>query len=912
MAQSFPQMPTPQHDIPLASSFFYWAKARPADGIASAWHPLPYHSLDVAAVAGAMLRARPLLLDTGARLLSLPPDVTLRLVQGLVALHDIGKMAAAFQMKVPQLARWGRPAHPAGARLRHGEAGLLLWEAELGPRLSRELGGLTPHVLKPLAEAVFGHHGRPVVVPDPDGLRRVYTADELLDSVALGIELFRYFVAEPVALDRGRGDLKRASWWLAGVTTLADWIGSSETWFKYTPPSLPLDAYAALAGGEAEKAVSAAGLRAAISRPLTSFAALTDSRAGTLEPTPAQAWAATVELPAKGGVFAVIEDVTGSGKTEAAQMLVHRLLAAGRVAGAYWAMPTQATANAMYDRQAPMIGRLLETGTHPPSLVLAHGQARLDARFRSSFLGAASGANSDDAGDDDTATRSCAAWLAHDRRRALLADIGAGTVDQALLAVLPTRFNVVRLAGIADKVLVLDEVHAYDAYVLRELEQLVRFVASLGGSIVLLSATLPLARRQGLLQAWRDGCGVTALANAADDTGTAGYPCVLLSSQQGTAKAERVPATARSHRSVPLSWCSSDAEAMDSLGAAVSSGQASAWIRNTVGDCMRAAALARKRGLDPIVFHARFAPCDRHAIEREVMRRAGIESGPAERKGLLVIATQVVEQSLDLDFDFLVTDLAPADLVLQRAGRLWRHPGRSRPAESACQLLVMQPRGRSEDPARWLRELGGSTRVYRPDVLWRSAGVLEQAGLLEAPGGVRDLVEAVYDDVRAQELPPAIAGRAGSAQGRELAATSIAAMTVLPVERGYSAAYEGWQSDIHASTRLGDPQTRIRLARRDAERRIVPWCEDSSRSETERWQLSEVQVRAATLPDSARLVGIDEREVAEIRSAWGRYDEQCVLAVLEQGDRASWSATLTSDRGVRRVTYAARDGLMFE
>jgi len=838
-------------------------------------------------------------------------DVTLRLVQGLVALHDIGKVAAAFQMKVPEHSRWGRPARPAGARLRHGEAGLLLWEAQLGHRLSHHLGGHATYALKPLAEAIFGHHGQPVAAPDPDGVQGVLTAEELADALALGTELFLHFVPEAVPLARGRGSLKRASWWLAGVTTLADWIGSNERWFEYAPPSRPLQDYAAQATDRAERAVSEAGVRAAHARPLTSFAALTGSGAGTLEPTPAQAWAATVELPTDGGVFAVIEDVTGSGKTEAAQMLVHRLLAAGRVAGAYWAMPTQATANAMYDRQAPIIGRLFDTDAHRPSLVLAHGQARLDARFRSALIVTPSDVHNDDVGDDDdTSSMSCAAWLAHDRRRALLADIGAGTIDQALLAVLPTRFNALRLAGLADKVLVLDEVHAYDAYVLRELEQLVRFVAVLGGSIVLLSATLPLERRQGLLQAWRDGCGVSAPTGVADDTGTAGYPCVLLSSCKGSTVVKSVPATARSRRSVPLGWCSSEAEGLDALATAVSSGQAAAWIRNTVGDCLRAAGLARLRGLAPIVFHARFAQCDRHAVEREVLRRAGVASGPAERSGLLVIATQVIEQSLDLDFDLLVTDLAPADLVLQRAGRLWRHPGRSRPAGSTCRLLVIQPEGRTEDPVRWLRNLGGSARVYRPDVLWRSAGVLEAAGVLETPDGVRDLVEAVYDDARALELPPALVPRADAAQGRELAASSIAAMTVLPVERGYSAAFEAWQSDIRASTRLGEQQTRVRLARRDAEGRIAPWCGDPSRSEAERWQLSEVLLRAATLPDAARVVGLGEREEAEIRLAWGRYEERCVLVPLEPIPGAPWTASLgtAGQFGEHVVWYDQQNG----
>ena len=413
-----------------------------------------------------------------------------------------------------------------------------------------------------------------------------------------------------------------------------------------------------------------------------------------------------------GPALFLIEDETGSGKTEAALMLAHRLMASDAADGLYVALPTMATANAMFDRLADAYRRLFARGTEP-SLALAHGARDMHAGFRDAMShgGRFEYPYSDSSGSDDasetTASAACAAWIADDRRRTFMADAGAGTIDQALLSVLPSRHQSLRLLGLVRRVLILDEVHAYDAYMRREMERLLEFQAGLGGSAILLSATLPLSVRKRLTDAFAKG-----LQSGDSDGGTGmDYPMATVCTADGV-ESGKVAGRSGRGRALAVRFLRSSDEALDRIECEARAGKAILYVRNTVDDALDAHAALSARGIDPDLFHARFALVDRLAIEKRVVQRFGKAGTPREREGRVLIATQVVEQSLDLDFDALVTDLAPIDLLIQRAGRLWRHERMERSGRP--ELLVVGPEPVAEADEEWFsRAFPRAKYVYR-------------------------------------------------------------------------------------------------------------------------------------------------------------------------------------------------------
>lgn len=904
----------------------FWGKARPSGEGGPGWHPVAYHLLDVAAVAEALLRARPLAARRCATLLGIDADEARTLVVALAGLHDLGKFAPAFQAKAPD--HW--PAKTLGVhsdtylvRRQHTEDGFVLWDEVIAERVGDTLWRGASETLAVLAPAVFGHHGRPVGAGfGRDPARQRFRAGSLVPANACADAVLALLAGDPIGAtppDESRARL--ASWWLSGLLTVSDWVGSNERWFPYVAPAADdptLARYWGRARKQARTAVFEAGLVPCPPSVGRTFAEI--ARVDSV-PTPVQAWASTVALP-EGPTLVVIEDVTGSGKTEAAQMLVHRLMAAGNATGTYWAMPTMATANAMYARQREALGALYAPGVDgmKPSLVLSHGQQRLHEEFRSTVLGHADApaARARGVDDDMESTVACAAFLADDRRAALLADVGVGTVDQAILAALPSRFNTVRLFGLADKVLVIDEAHAYDAYMSVEIQELLRFQAALGGSAVVLSATLSRKQRAALAQAWADGTagggrqawlGSRAVSLASDE-----YPLATMVSEGPRVAEFALDAAAWSQRSVVVRLVHDVDAALIRVLHARECGAAVAWVRNTVDDCIGAATLLRARGIEPLVFHARFAQGDRQAREAEVLRRFGKDAADDARRGQVLVSTQVIEQSLDLDFDAMVSDVAPIDLLVQRAGRLWRHAHRNagRRAGLTMELVVLAPEPLEEPPKDWLGgAFKGTAHVYEDAaVLWRTVRVLANTSCIETPGGLRALIEHVYDT---DAEPPVsllpIAQRATGKQGADAAAANY---SVLKAPEGYHADAVAWVSDMRVPTRLGDLRTTVRLARVGGDGGLQPWVMSGDGAPWKSWALSEVSVSAYRVPSGSTTEVRYADAVERLRNGWGRFEQEVPVAVLQPVGDGAWRGMLATP-GARVITihYTAHEGLSF-
>ena len=864
--------------------FSFWGKAQPLTlDSGPTWHPLPYHCLDVAAVGEVLLTRHRSLEQSVSDLLGLPSEETVSVACFLLCLHDIGKFAKKFQAKVPAMYPDCFSDDPSRVpdRYDHGAGGLRLFDADDG--FFRLPSGPNRRVWRPLVSAVVGHHGAP---PQPVfGESRIALRPDFgkagIEAAEVFLQQARDLFALPQALpplDRER--VQRASFALAGLAVLADWIGSKQAWFPYREPDRDLETYWRYTRKQAERAVEEAGVLPSASNSHLDHGVLIGADAS---PTPMQDWASRVELPDGPALF-LIEDETGSGKTEAALMLAQRLMASGRADGLYVALPTMATANAMFDRLAAAYRHLFAEDA-VPSIALAHGARDMHDGFRSAGLAAGrdEAPYSDDAGRENesemTASAACATWIADDRRRAFLADAGVGTVDQALLSILPSRHQSLRLLGLMRRVLILDEVHACDAYMQREIERLLEFQAGLGGSAILLSATLPLAVRKRLADAFSKGWGTEALTHPAGDN--MDYPLATVCGVNARTSTQ-VPGQPGRARTLPVRFLRTSEEALAAVEQAASSGQAVLYIRNTVDDALESHAALAARGIKADVFHARFALVDRLEIEKQVVATFGKSSTPERRIGKVLVATQVVEQSLDLDFDTLITDLAPVDLLIQRAGRLWRH---HRPArQGRPELLVVGPEPIADADAEWFsRVFPRAAYVYKDHArLWLTAKALSDAGCIESPGGLRALIEMVYGEGVEADVPEALLGRFFDAEGRAGAERGVANTNVLDLAKGYAWDGGAWDSDVRTPTRLvDDPQVTLRLARICAGR-IEPYAPHVEPDEPWRaWRLSEVNMTKRRVGGEA--VPPDYAEAVQTAKAgWTRFDADKILVVLEE------------------------------
>jgi len=758
-------------------------------------HPAVYHMLDVAAVAERLIAP-----------FGFAPGLCQAAVL-LIALHDLGKISDTFRAMLGGAAARGP---------RHWELTEVLLHQN-DARLGALLGG-APELRLPLYAAVAGHHGKPPslalgTLPKPRGMRDYSKALQHIGSgqgpASEVIDAFCDLWPEASLRGIELADGLRLSWWLPGLCAAADWIGSNAGWFSPRLPGPGVADYLAQARQAAAAAVAASGLGGTVPQagPIFDFAL-----------RPMQAACASLPL-ANGPMLAVIEDETGAGKTEAALILAHRMAAAGKGRGLYFALPTMATADAMFLRSAQIVGRMFRA----PTLTLAHGRAGLSQAFRTLVGGG-------QRGEDEP---SCTDWLAESRRRALLADVGIGTVDQALMSVLPVKHQALRHFGLSSKILIVDEVHEMgEAYIAKELERLLQMHRAAGGSAILLTATLPLALRAKLLETY------------GGQNDSAAYPALTVAggAQIGTFAADPRPVKG------PLRVERLDAPemALTLLERGVSQGAACVWVRNSVDDAIAAWEALRAKGLEPRLLHARFALCDRKRIEAEVLARAG-KAGQG-RAHFVLIGTQVLESSLDLDFDLMISDVAPIAALIQRAGRLWRHmearPAATRPLPAPV-LHVLSPDPAIATDERWLRgTLGRGAWVYDLADVWRTARVLFAQGQIEAPKGLRGLIEAVHGEA-AEPVPEGLAKAETDALGKAAAARTLAIHNLVDLPRGYREG-GGASADTSYPTRLGGP-TRILVLARVTPTGLVPWADDADLSPAEAWALSEVSARATRL-----------------------------------------------------------------
>lgn len=834
----------------------YWGKAQKNEGSDSdTYHLLPYHCLDVAICGCRLLSPQYQYGKLLADQLEIPQEQLQRLFAFLLSIHDLGKFSRSFQNLVPNLSAQLVPNIDSYHYTeRHDSLGF--WVVKKSPEVGTVFAETSGNSIQKIGlssvfscwlQIVMGHHGQP---PKNHGknLNDFYTDDDISAAADFVQEMLSFWLeADDLKLlfDKSlRERVKRCSWLLAGLAVLADWQGSNQHYFGYVSQPMSLVSYRQLAEQRAEKAFQWIGLDPIEVEPFHSMQQLFPF---IETPTPLQRYAIEQPLSNSPQLF-IFEDVTGAGKTEAALTIVHRLLAKGLATGLYVGLPTMATANAMYQRLADCYQRLFQAGSHP-SLVLSHGARHLSDMFRQSVMLPEQFSDQNYQPNELSASAYCNYWLADSRKKALLANVGVGTLDQALLSVLPARHQSLRLLGLAGKVLLVDEVHAYDAYMQTLLANLLKLHASQGGSCILLSATLPQTMKHKLVQAYADGLGqsVSALNSHA-------YPL-----------ATQFPTPAKSYESalqtrpdvcrrVIVARLNDAEQALLLIQQSVAQQKCVCWVRNTVDDARFAYQQLLSQGYRSeqlMLFHSRFAMVDRQIIEQHVLSCFGKQSQANERSGKVLIATQVVEQSLDLDFDVMISDLAPVDLLLQRAGRLHRHrrhsngdlvQGNSADQRGEPRFYIVSPEPVEDASEDWLPRYNGSRAVYQDlALLWRSAYLLFQRNAYQMPDDARDLIEQVYSPDTELEAPEALLDSSYEAMGANKAAVSIANANALKIEQGYGQASNetGWSEELNVPTRLTDQTVSVVLVCKDEHGQWLPYAEGKDFP----WELSHLSLR---------------------------------------------------------------------
>lgn len=700
--------------------FSLWAKTE-QNGSS---HPLLYHMLDTGNVVTALwhqylpqsTRCR------FARLLHLDEYSAGRLLAFWAALHDIGKASPAFQAKSPERkAVLQKLSIPFPSNLSESPHSLITaWVLQtLLPAPQRLVGrvlaghhGFLPNGEKILDPARFDQMGRAPIWGEMrknlfDILQSVFNPPEINALPEIPIEKNALMLL------------------LLGLVTAADWVSSNESCFQYTSQEIPWEKYLPISIERADQAVRGLGF-SALQPPAAaiSFSSLFKHR-GITEPNPIQQAVIQAAAPAQLPALVILEAPTGIGKTEAAFFLADQWLQNSGGRGIYIAMPTMATSNQMFNRTAQFLKHRF-----PDSLVnlqLVHGQALLDDSFLALRLA--------QIGDEESDGVAALEWFTSSKK-ALLAPFGVGTVDQTFLSVLQSRFFFLRLFGLEGKVIIFDEVHAYDTYMSVLFENLLGWLRTVGASVIILSATLPNTARRRLVAAY---AGVEAV----DQGEIPSYPRLTVQSPDSN-EVVPLPSISEDARTVGISWLDQTPEGiLQYLRKELQNGGCAAVICNTVTRSQEIYKLIKEAALvEPencILFHARFPFAWRKEIEDRVLNKFSRNGQRPERA--VVVATQVIEQSLDLDFDLMVSDLAPVDLLIQRAGRLWRHKGRIRPPNLAQPLLaVARP---ALDDSGW-PSFGSDEFVYSRHTLERTWIVLRQRSAMTLPAETGALIEAVY------------------------------------------------------------------------------------------------------------------------------------------------------------------------
>ncbi|MGW9375017.1 CRISPR-associated helicase Cas3' [Streptomyces xanthophaeus] len=854
------------YDVELDESL--WAKAR---GLGGEQYPLVRHLLDSAAMAmflwdEYLTESQRVVICAGFGRVDQPDEA--RSLVGLCAgLHDVGKISG-FQF-CDRSAAEGLTADLLGdvgkirdAHVRHDVAGMRATTAVL-KALGFD-GEVDPDdwdgPVGRIAEVIGGHHGR---FHRYEALFSSAAYEPLLGGAMWAEQRASHARAVHTVLGAPAMPGKfgaPAAVLVTGVVVLADWLVSQEGYVRERCglPRAGLSEHFARSCTDAERLVRDAGLMPVTltRKPFAAAYGIKGSPNALQRSLASELPRVLAEMPreeegaAGAAGILVVTAAPGDGKSEAALEAERVFSAQFGTRGFSFLLPTMATSDQMHQRVADSLLRQEAAGS---GLVLTHSMAWLSSGYTDHGLSEGDRVLVCD-GDEEDPNGGQAAHLAALRparwlrgaKRPLLAQYAVGTIDQALMAVLPVRHNMLRLLGLSGKTFIVDEAHAYDPYMQVLLGRLLNWLGAYGVPVVLLSATLPGSVSDQLVKQYLQGAGHKP-RNLRDRSFPVPYPgwlyvdaasgqCAQISETDREEQAQQrrlslmVQVEPVEGGGRPEGAGGRLAAVERVLAPVLEEGAGCALVVcNTVGEAQETYTYLCERWAGQLeageveLLHARFPAEVREARTRRVTEGMG-RRGPRPRRRVIV-ATQVVEQSLDLDADVVISDLAPMALLLQRAGRCWRHEawwavhgrpqGRERPAwawQSGPRLVVLDPLvGGGGVPRQW-------GEVYHEAILRETSQALATLGAkpVSVPDDVQELVERVHGTGTGRysfDDPDASAAWTAYA-GKEAAQRGAGSLVVIPRARSVVGLDElhrspGTEDEWEAATRLGADSVRL-------------------------------------------------------------------------------------------------------
>ena len=715
------------------------------------WLPFWMHSFDTAGIMEKLAQKRLpesisdyLCAECGGR------EKLFSTLKFCALVHDIGKLTIVFQSRIYDAVDFS----PFADCVELPKSGSLVNASDTPHALASEAILLKLGCREGVASIAGAHHGRPSAWTDVrDQISGACTAVEnFYGKRGKYRQLFESLWKEWIDFSlecAGFSELSDlpdmavpAQVVISGMLVTADWIASNTTYF----PLISADQKGEF--GDYPKRIENAWTTIGFPNMWESKArfGLDDEafkeRFGFL-PNPTQADIISTATDAESSGIYIIEAPMGLGKTEAALALSEILAARAGAGGMFFGMPTQATSNGIFPRLEKWAGGLAEDEQTLLAIKLAHGNAALNEDYRELFTGHSNLNIESDSG-----------LIVHDwfsgRKQTLLSDFVIGTVDQLLMAALKQKHVMLKHFGLSGKVVVVDECHAYDAYMSQYLDMAIKWLGIYKVPVIILSATLPEKRRAELIEAYTDSEKRRAKhteahvdKTIADEAWKHSLAYPLLTYTENNAVKQKALAFDGENKEVSVRRIIRD-EVAATAGYAVERGGCVGVIVNTVRKAQEIAAELQSAfpKAEVIIMHAQFIMTDRAKREEQILKRVGKHSTPESRRGLIIVGTQVLEQSLDLDFDLMITELCPMDLLLQRTGRLHRH-NRVRPQglETAC-CFVLDETDDSFD--------SGSAAIYGEWLLMRTRALLPNK--LTIPSDIPLLVQQTYDETNNEML----------------------------------------------------------------------------------------------------------------------------------------------------------------